>query len=283
MLNETIISICMLAIRQFKDHLPLDGLTHVKRIRKDEHGNYAIIVCLRKHLSDISELAMQEWIKNQPISWEYLGNLYIVQVAATSALTRKQFEVASKYWPISFYEDKRISTAIEGKLFNQEVIQNIYNNMDIAISTALENSMFKIGAVMVDPESNKVLAKASDGRSRNVDSSLLKHAVMTCIDDIGKMHVAVENTNNSSKLPNEESNNQRGYLCTGYDLYVTKEPCVMCAMALVHSRIKRVFYAVEDKEYGALGSRYKIHVHEGLNHHFEVFKNIYRDRCLQLQ
>ena len=32
------------------------------------------------------------------------------------------------------------------------------------------------------------------------------------------------------------------YYLTGYDLYIFREPCIMCAMALVHSRVRRVFY-----------------------------------------
>ena len=42
-------------------------------------------------------------------------------------------------------------------------------------------------------------------------------------------------------------------------------------MALVHSRIKRVFYAEDDTLGGGLGSRYKIHCNEKINHHFEVY------------
>ncbi|CAH3150231.1 unnamed protein product [Porites lobata] len=72
------------------------------------------------------------------------------------------------------------------------------------------------------------------------------------------------------------------YLCTGYDLYVTREPCVMCAMALVHSRIRRVFYGCSDNVLGALGSRYKIHTQTGLNHHFEVFSGLLEEECRQM-
>ena len=62
------------------------------------------------------------------------------------------------------------------------------------------------------------------------------------------------------------------YLCTGYDLYLTHEPCTMCAMALVHSRIGRVFYAQPCAESGALGSRYSVHEIASLNHHFRVYR-----------
>ncbi|RUP44314.1 cytidine deaminase-like protein [Jimgerdemannia flammicorona] len=73
-------------------------------------------------------------------------------------------------------------------------------------------------------------------------------------------------------MPTGADATERAYLCTGYDLYVSHEPCVMCAMALVHSRISRVFYALPTPGSGGLGSVYKIHSHSGLNHHYKVFR-----------
>ena len=50
-------------------------------------------------------------------------------------------------------------------------------------------------------------------------------------------------------------------------------------MALVHSRIRRVFYGCSDSVMGALGSTYKIHTQTGLNHHFEAFSGVLEQEC----
>lgn len=64
----------------------------------------------------------------------------------------------------------------------------------------------------------------------------------------------------------------RPYLCTGYDAYLAREPCVMCAMALVHSRLRRVIYSAPDPCGGALGGALRLHSHRSLNHHYTVYR-----------
>lgn len=73
------------------------------------------------------------------------------------------------------------------------------------------------------------------------------------------------------------------YLCTNYYVYVTHEPCVMCSMALVHSRAKRVFYGTKNVENGGLGSTCKVHCVKDLNHHFEAFSGLLEHECALLQ
>ncbi|CAK7344535.1 unnamed protein product [Dovyalis caffra] len=65
---------------------------------------------------------------------------------------------------------------------------------------------------------------------------------------------------------------ERPYLCTGCDIYLVWEPCIMCAMALVHQRIRRIFYAFPNPNVGALGSVHRLQGEKSLNHHYAVFR-----------
>lgn len=61
------------------------------------------------------------------------------------------------------------------------------------------------------------------------------------------------------------------YLCTGFDCYVVGEPCVMCSMAMVHARVRRVVYTLSQPVGGALGGSVFLHEQKGLNHRYTVY------------
>lgn len=76
------------------------------------------------------------------------------------------------------------------------------------------------------------------------------------------------------------SKSGRPYLCTGYDIYLVWEPCIMCAMALVHQRVRRVFYAFPNPSHGALGSVHRLQGEKSLNHHYAVFRVLFHEDVL---
>ena len=66
------------------------------------------------------------------------------------------------------------------------------------------------------------------------------------------------------------------------DLYVTVEPCAMCAGAITHARIRRLIYGAEDPKAGAVHSMLQVLNHPKLNHQVEVASGVLAARCMDL-
>lgn len=71
-------------------------------------------------------------------------------------------------------------------------------------------------------------------------------------------------------------NNER---LTGCVLHVTKEPCAMCAGAIIHSRISRVVIGTEDVKYGACGTVFEVCGNSRMNHVPEIVFGVLKERC----
>ncbi|KGJ96264.1 tRNA adenosine(34) deaminase TadA [Colwellia psychrerythraea] len=84
---------------------------------------------------------------------------------------------------------------------------------------------------------------------------------------------------NAIRAAGDFLNNYRLLDCT---LYVTLEPCPMCAGLLVHSRIKRLVYACSDLKTGAAGSAFNLVNSPQLNHQIEVQSGNLQEECSQL-
>lgn len=104
-----------------------------------------------------------------------------------------------------------------------------------------------IGAVLVD-DAGQVLAEAGNAVIRLNDPSA--HAEILVLRAAG--------------------HKQGNYRLPGTTLYVTLEPCAMCAMALVHARVKRVVFAASDPKTGAAGSVFDVLDSPKNNHRIEV-------------
>ena len=116
-----------------------------------------------------------------------------------------------------------------------------------------------IGAVVVDSRGEVI---ASGFNSREVDSDPTAHAEILALRSAGKLL-------NSWRLTD----------CT---IYVTLEPCPMCAGAITMSRICRLVFGAWNDEYGASGSRWDLVRDQRLNHQVEVIPAIMESECASL-
>ena len=68
----------------------------------------------------------------------------------------------------------------------------------------------------------------------------------------------------------------------GCTIYVTIEPCSMCAGTLLWTRIQRIVYGASDPKGGALGSSYNLFEVKNINHKVEITRGILENRCAEL-
>ena len=115
-----------------------------------------------------------------------------------------------------------------------------------------------VGAVLV--RDNQVLATGANRVIRDADPTA--HAEIVALRAAGRALA-----------------NYRLLNCT---LYVTLEPCAMCASAILHARLRRLVYATPDPKAGACGSVLEVLNHPRLNHRVEVTSGLLAEECSAL-
>lgn len=111
-----------------------------------------------------------------------------------------------------------------------------------------------VGAVIV--RDGKIIAKAFN--RRQTDKCATAHAELLAIE--------------------EACRNLGGWRLPGTTLYVTLEPCAMCAGAIVNARVERVVYGASDIRFGALGSLFNL-AELPLNHKPQVLSGVMAEEC----
>lgn len=117
-----------------------------------------------------------------------------------------------------------------------------------------------VGAVIVDPGTNDVVAR--DGNRVREQASALAHAEMLVL-----AHAA-------RALGRER--------LTGLDLYVTLEPCPMCAGAISSMRLRRLYYAASDPKSGGVETGARVFDHPQCHHAPEIYAGIDEAASTQL-
>ncbi len=76
--------------------------------------------------------------------------------------------------------------------------------------------------------------------------------------------------------------NQNNYRLLGADLYVTLEPCCMCAGAMIHARINKVIFAASDPKTGACGGKFNLLNSDEHNHQVQIEQGLMEQECKTL-
>jgi tRNA(adenine34) deaminase len=122
---------------------------------------------------------------------------------------------------------------------------------------AAEAGEVPIGAVLVQVADGKVLARAGNRTIRDCDPTA--HAEIVVLREASR---ALSN-----------------YRLSATTMYVTLEPCAMCAGAIIQARVPRVVYGADDPRGGAVRTCFEVLSHPKLNHHVDVIGGILAEQC----
>lgn len=117
---------------------------------------------------------------------------------------------------------------------------------------AFDKNEVPVGAVIIDRLHNKIIA-GSYNKCEEANNALC-HAEINAINEVCKS-ISSKNLSN-------------------YDIYVTLEPCAMCAAAIAHSRLKRLFYGASDPKHGAVESNLRYFNSKACFHRPEIYSGI---------
>ncbi len=133
--------------------------------------------------------------------------------------------------------------------------------MKMAIKEAMKAETFDevpIGAVIV--KDGKVIARAHN--KKETKNQATRHAELEAIEK------ATKKVNN--------------WWLEDCDIYVTLEPCAMCAGALINSRLRSIYFGAYDKKAGCCGSLYNLPTDKRFNHRLNVEGGIMEEECASL-
>lgn len=284
-------------MRELNEKIEIECMDIVKRV----NCNLEVLICPIEILSLLNEESEQErlrvHLKSIKISDEVItsitNQIRAVDIPNSQPLLRWQQEELRKAWPCKFHENKYLEKLYANSLFSDAELKNHQKFMKVCQFLSHDLAGANI-AIAVNPYNERIVAFGSDKTSENP----IVHCAMDLIDQVAvTQNGGVWSTKHSddyqrltknvsslfnvnfgegffplSNIGDDNLQKFGPYLCTGYSIYLLHEPCLMCSMALIHSRAKRVFYHLPSRPYGSLGTLTKLHTNKNLNHRFEVFQ-----------
>lgn len=155
----------------------------------------------------------------------------------------------------------------------KERIQHTSIDIQIAQSAEMENDAMWMKHALTLADKAESMGEVPVGACVVLNDELIGEGFNTPITDSDPSAHA------ELRAVKEAASNIQNYRLVDATLYVTLEPCSMCAGMLVHARVKRVVFGAKDAKTGAAGSVMNLLQHPALNHQVEITPGILRDEC----
>lgn len=155
----------------------------------------------------------------------------------------------------------------------KERIQHTSIDIQIAQSAEMENDAMWMKHALTLADKAESMGEVPVGACVVLNDELIGEGFNTPITDSDPSAHA------ELRAVKEAASKIQNYRLVDATLYVTLEPCSMCAGMLVHARVKRVVFGAKDAKTGAAGSVMNLLQHPALNHQVEITPGILRDEC----
>lgn len=282
-----------------------DSFSHLKRLRRScDVAKGQLEALLQCCDTDDTSIQLETSPEFKKLMEDYQVQLMStrVNVPTYAPLTLEEFETGRPIWPLHFRMQQNIERS---KILPHESVQmaQLMRTLLDTITQARHRvdgreervhvfphaECLNLGALVVNPVTHQIVVSCVEPEE-TVPPHPLGHVTLRVIEQMAARYqyqLAPKRPKVSTATPTAEDNLNRhksstpvktqqeeDYLCTGYDLYVLKELCTMCAMACVHARFRRVIYAVANDGAGALASHFGVHALRTTNHRYRVFAGV---------
>ena len=264
-----------------------------KRVKPYNKEENLIAISFQEDL-DYKKITKEKILKDYELKEEDLTE---VNIPCTESISDEQWKKSNKVWPqCNFISSKEKYIHNHNEKEKKEILE-IYNK------NLLLNNDEDISCLLYDPKLKIILFKA-----KKDEKSIIGHDIMNLLDLYSKSLIEKNNINKHENKEKEEKKEDKEdkedikyiklgeknpigprenedllfhienkieythqYYCEGLYVFTKEEPCMMCAMALIHNRISRLYFSDINQKQGALISKYSLDNYN-LNHHYLIFQ-----------